>query len=131
MPTTWVKPLIEHMKETKWGWRVWYPENLELGERVDIGAFTLILAHNGVVIEDDVQIGSHCAILSKSTIDGKDGAVFIGRGAKIGTHSTIMPGVIIGAEAVVGAHSFVTKMVQPRSTVFGVPAEQKDNRRGR
>lgn len=122
MGKKWIFPLIEHGKLTEWLWAVWHPEKLILGEHVDIGAFTLVLAHNGVVIEDDVQIGSHCAILSKSTIDKKDGPIIIKQGAKIGTHSTIMPGVTIGEGAIVGAHSFVNKDVPAGKVVFGVPA---------
>jgi acetyltransferase-like isoleucine patch superfamily enzyme len=122
MPKNWVKPLIEHGKWTKYLYAVWHPENLVLGERVDIGAGTVILAHNGVTIEDDVQIGNRCGIISKSTIDGKDGPVVIKKGARIGMASSIMPGVTIGENAIVAAHSFVTKNVKANTVVYGVPA---------
>ena len=36
--------------------------------------------------------------------------------------STVMPGVTIGKNAVVGAHSFVNKDVPPGAVVAGVPA---------
>lgn len=119
----WNKPMIKNGKLTKWNWMVQYPEKLELGMHVDIGAFTYIQARFGVIIEDDVQIGSHCSVYSHSTIDGKKGKVVIKMGAKIGTHSTIMPGVTIGENAVVGAYSFVTNNIPANTLVFGVPAK--------
>lgn len=91
----------------------------------DIGAFTYIQARCGVIIGDDVQIGSHVSIYSESTIDGKKGRVEIGKGAKIGTHSTVMPGVKIGEYATVGAHSLVNRNIPEGETWFGVPAKPK------
>lgn len=84
-----------------------HPENLQLGDRVDIGAFTYIQAQNGVIIHDDVQIGAHVTIYSENTIDETSGAVEIMEGARIGCHSMIFPGVRIGKNAKVGAHSVV------------------------
>jgi len=78
-----------------------------------------------VEIGENAEIGSHCSIYSVSTIDNKEGKVTIGKYAKIGSHSTIMPGVTIGDFAVIGAHSFVNKDVAPNVTVFGVPAKNK------
>ncbi len=122
--TNWQKPVIEHGVATKWNWVVLYPDNLILGHKTDIGTFTLIQAQAGVEISDEVQIGSHCAIYSVSTIDGKVGKVTIGKGAKIGTHSSVMPGVSIGEGAVVGAHSFVNKDVPAGAVYAGVPARE-------
>ena len=92
----WSKPEITNGQLTKWNWLVQNSENLHLGTRTDIGAFTYINAAEGVHIGDNVQIGSHCSIYSVSTIDSKRGPVHIGENTCIGTHSTIMPGVTIG-----------------------------------
>lgn len=121
--TTWEKPHIKHGKPTKWNWLVLYPENLTLGSHTDIGAYTLLMAKHGIKIEDEVQIGSHCAIYSYSTIDDTAGKVILKKNCRIGTHSSIMPGVTVGENAIVGAHSFVTKDVPPNTTVGGVPAK--------
>ena len=69
----WKYPKIEEGKLTKYNWLVQYKKNLKLGKNTDIGAFSYINAKNGVIIEDDVQIGSHCSIHSISTIDNKKG----------------------------------------------------------
>lgn len=122
---TWEKPKIESGKLTRWNWLVQDADNLELGKKTDIGAFTYINAKYGVTIEDDVQIGSHCSIYSISTIDNKQGRVVLKRNCKIGTHSVVMPGVTIGENSIIGAFSFVNKDIPANSVAFGVPARVK------
>lgn len=119
----WEQPKIVHGKPTKWNWLVLYPEGLKLGIDSDIGAYTLLVAKHGIEVEEGVQIGSHCAIYSYSTIDDKAGKVVLKKNCRIGTHSSIMPGVVVGENAIVGAHSFVTSDVPPNTTVVGVPAK--------
>ena len=75
-------------------------------------------------IGEEVQIGSHCSIYTVNTIDGTEGKVLIGQGAKIGTHTTILPGVVIGEKAVVGAHSLVKNDVPAGQIYGGVPARK-------
>ena len=113
---------IKHLKPTKWGWVVSYPKGLQLGKNVDIGYGTYIQAQSGVWIEEDVEIGAYCCIYSRSSIDDKIGCVIIKSGAKIGAHSTIWPGVKIGKNSIVGAHSMVTKSVPNNELWFGVPS---------
>jgi len=119
----WQKPEIEEGKPTKWNWIVQGVKNLQLGSKTDIGAFTYINATEGVVIEDDVQIGSHCSIYSVSTIDNKKGRVILKKNCKIGTHSVIMPGVVVGENSVVGAFSFVKEDISDNVIAFGCPAK--------
>ncbi|MFH1798497.1 MAG: acyltransferase [Candidatus Omnitrophota bacterium] len=119
----WEKPRIKEGELTKYNWIVQHCKNLSLGEKTDIGAFTYINAKNGVVIEQDVQIGSHCSIYSVSTIDNKEGRVCLRKGCKIGSHSVIMPGVTIGENSVVGAFSFVNKDVPANVTAVGTPVK--------
>ncbi len=121
--TKWTKPTIEHGKITKYNYVVQYPENLKIGKNFDIGTFTYINCHNGVEIEDNVKIGSHCSIYSNSTIDSKEGKVILQKNCKIGTHSTIMPNVTVGENAIVAAYSFVTKNIPKNETWAGVPAK--------
>ena len=121
--TKWIEPAIEHGKITKYNYVVQYPENLKIGKNFDIGTFTYINCHYGVEIEDNVKIGSHCSIYSDSTIDSKEGKVILQKNCKIGTHSTIMPNVTVGENAIVAAYSFVTKNIPKNETWAGVPAK--------
>jgi len=118
----WRFPSIPEGKPTKYHWLVKHKKNFRLGEKTDIGAFSYINAKNGVVIEDGVQVGSHCSIYSVSTIDGKAGKVVLKKNCKIGSHSVIMPGVTVRESSVVGAFSFVTKDIPANCVAFGVPA---------
>ena len=119
----WKMPHIEDGKPTEYGWIVKNKENFSLGKKTDIGAFTYINAKFGVVIEDDVQIGSHCSIYSVSTIDNKEAKVVLKKNCKIGTHSVIMPGVTVGENSVIGAFSFVNKDIPDNVVAFGIPAK--------
>ena len=49
--------------------------------------------------------------------------VTIADGARLGARSTILPGVTIGAGAVVAAGALVNKDVLPHTTVAGIPAK--------
>ncbi len=75
----WQPPQIEHGKLTQWNWMVQHPENLNVGEKVDIGSFTYINALAGVELGEGVQIGSHCSLYSASSIDDKQGKIIIGK----------------------------------------------------
>jgi len=119
----WKYPDIEEGKPTKYNWVVQNKDGLKLGYKSDIGAFCYINAKNGVIIEDRVQIGSHCSIYTISTIDNKEGSVHLKENCKIGSHSTIMPNVTIGKNSIVGANSLVLKDIPDNVVAFGIPAK--------
>lgn len=56
-------------------------------------------------------------------------AVVIGRGADVGVNATILPGVRVGAHAIVGAGAVVTEDVPDYAVVGGVPARVLRSRR--
>jgi acetyltransferase-like isoleucine patch superfamily enzyme len=119
----WKFPTIKEGRLTKYNWIVQHKKNLVLGKNTDIGAFTYINAKNGVVIEDNVQISSHCSVYSISTIDRKGGKVTLKKNCCIGTHSVIMPGVTVGENSVIGAFSFVNKDIPADTVAFGIPVK--------
>ena len=119
----WNSPEIKEGKLTKYNWMVQHKDKLKLGYNTDIGAFTYINAKNGVTIEDYVQIGSHCAIYSVSTIDNKEGPVILKKNCRIGSHSVIMPCVTVGENSTIGAFSFVNKNIPANVIAAGVPVK--------
>ena len=121
--TNWKYPDIEDGKPTKYNWVVQNLDGFKLGFKTDIGAFSYINAKKGVTIEDDVQIGSHCSIYSESTIDNRSGKVVLKNNCRIGSHSTILPGISIGKNSIIGAHSLVNKDIPDNVVAFGVPAK--------
>ena len=120
----WKPPTFDERGMTRWNWMCIHSENLEIGRNVDVGAFTLIQAAEGVVLEDDVQIGGGCKIYSVDTINGTQGKVVIKRGACVGANSVVFPGVTIGENAVVGALSLVKENVPAGEVWGGVPARR-------
>lgn len=119
----WEYPSIEENILTKYHWLVQHKNNLKLGYKTDIGAFTYINAKNGLTIEDYVQIGSHCSLYTISTIDNKEGPITLRKNCRIGSHSTIMPNVTIGKNSIIGAHSFVNKDIPENVLAFGIPVK--------
>ncbi len=119
----WQSPIITNNQLNKYNWLVQYSDNFFLGYKTDIGAFTYINAKYKVIIEDECQIGSHCSIYSQSTIGNIKGQVLIKKRACIGSHSTILPGITVGKNSIVGAHSLVLKSIPDNVIAYGVPAK--------
>ena len=104
-----------------------------IGRRCKISSHSFIC--DGVTIEDGVFVG-HGVMFTNDrfpralTDDGRlqtdaDWELVptrVGRGASIGSHATILPGVTIGEGALVGAGAVVTRDVPPYAVVAGVPA---------
>lgn len=117
----WRYPRFDKDGYTKYGWRCQYPENLVMGKNVDIGCFAYLNAKLGIIINEGVQIGSLCSLYSFSSIDGKNGKIVLEKNCKIGTHSTIMPNIIIGENSIIGAHSLVNKNIPANVIAYGNP----------
>ena len=107
MTKKWKKPKMKHGKFTKYMWLPWNPEGIHLGHNLDIGALTYIDGKEGVYIEDNVQIGGGCHIYSHNTIEDYQGSVILKKGCNIGSHSLILPGVIIEENEIIKAKSIV------------------------
>ncbi len=77
---------------------------------------------NQVALTEDVRIFSHTHS-EASHIVREYHPVIIKDYAKIYSGAVIMPGVTIGEQAIVAAHSLVMKDVPPNSLVAGMPAQ--------
>jgi acetyltransferase-like isoleucine patch superfamily enzyme len=108
-------------------------KNASVGKHCKISSHTFIC--EGVHIEDNVFIGHNVTFINdkyprstnvdgsmQSESDWKVVETWIKKGASVGSSSTILCGVTIGENAIVGAGSVVTKDVPPNTIVAGVPA---------
>src|SRR5699024_5608767 len=80
-----------------------FPERISVGKNAVIGYNTTILTHEYLI--DEYRLGN----------------VKIGSQVMIGANCTILPGVTIGDDAIVGAGTVVTKDVEAGSFVAGNP----------
>ena len=82
---------------------------------------------DGLVIEDDVFIGPNVTFTNDKFPRSKNNGhpmskTLVKKGASIGGGAVILPGLVIGENAMVGAGSVVTSDVEKNSLVFGNPA---------
>jgi UDP-2-acetamido-3-amino-2,3-dideoxy-glucuronate N-acetyltransferase len=121
-------------------------------ENVEIGDFTIV--GRGVAVENFCKIGSYCKletnvyITAYSEVEDRvfvapcvatSNDNFIGRteerfkhfkgvtikkGGRIGVGAVILPGRIVGEDALIAAGSVLTRDAKPRKIVAGVPAKE-------
>ncbi|MDD4307680.1 MAG: acyltransferase [Thermoplasmata archaeon] len=100
-------------------------DNVTIGERVSIQSAVYIPTNT--VIEDDVFIGPRVCFTNDKYM-GRGEVKLLGahveKNVRIGANSTILPGIRIGCDALVGAGAVVTKDVEPYTMVAGVPARK-------
>jgi acetyltransferase-like isoleucine patch superfamily enzyme len=119
--------------ETKIGAFVEIQKNASVGKRCKISSHTFIC--EGVTIHDQVFVGHGVTFINdpypRATTEAgelqteSDWVVqptVVEEGASIGSGSTILSNIRIGAHAIVGAGSVVTRDVPPRTIVAGNPA---------
>ena len=98
--------------------------NTKIGNRTKIQTGTHITGD--AIIEDNVFFGDEVSTTNDNSMGRAKNRVYKGphikKGARIGSNSTLLPGVVIGKEAVVAAGAVVTKDVPDRKIVVGVPA---------
>jgi len=100
--------------------------HVEIGNNVRIHSQAFIPEFS--VLEDDAWIGPNVVLtnakypLSRGVKDSLKGPR-IKRGAKIGANATILPGVVIGENALVGAGAVVVKDIPAWVVVAGNPAQ--------
>jgi len=107
--------------------------SLVIGNRVHIGAYSMIIAADEIQVGDNVLMSERVIILDhihdytniqKAVIDQpivSKGKIVIENDCFIGANAVIMGNVHIGKHAVIGANSVITKNVPAYSVVVGVP----------
>jgi acetyltransferase-like isoleucine patch superfamily enzyme/dTDP-4-dehydrorhamnose 3,5-epimerase-like enzyme len=104
---------------------VFIENDVKIGDRVTIKCGVQVW--DGVTIEDDVFIGPNVTFTNdpfprSKQYPEKFSTTLIRRGASLGANATILPGIVIGQHAMVGAGAVVIKDVVPNAIVVGNPA---------
>src|SRR5215510_2036412 len=97
-----------------------------VGDRVTIKCGVQLWA--GVTLEDDVFVGPNATFTNdpfprSKQYPEKYSETRVGKGASIGANATILPGLEIGANAMVGVGAVVTHSVPPNAIAMGNPAK--------
>lgn len=132
------------------GTRIWHFSHVQAGARigsrcvlgqnvnVDRGAVlgdgvkvqNNVSVYGGVIVEDDAFLGPSAVFTNvvnpRAHVERKSEfrETRVGRGATVGANATVVCGHQIGAYAMVGAGSVVTRDVPPHALVVGVPARR-------
>jgi acetyltransferase-like isoleucine patch superfamily enzyme len=119
--------------DTKIGTFVEIQKGANIGERCKISSHTFIC--EGVTIESEVFVGHGVTFINdrypratnaggkpQTEADWNCQTTVVKRGASIGSGATLLGGITIGENAIVGAGSLVTKDVAPNTVVAGNPA---------
>ena len=126
--------------DVKIGTFVEIQKGAKIGNRCKISSHTFIC--EGVVIEDEVFIGHNVTFINDRHPRATAGSgqlqteadwccvgTLVKRGASIGSGTTLLCGITVGENALVGAGSVVTKNVPAGAVVAGNPARPMKSRR--
>ncbi len=102
--------------------------NMEVADNVVVHRNVLLDDRGGIVLANNVSISDYANIYSHthSIVDQKDvtnAATVLGEGVRITYHATVLAGVHVGEQAMVGAVAVATKDVRPYHVNVGIPAK--------
>jgi acetyltransferase-like isoleucine patch superfamily enzyme len=119
--------------DTKIGAFVEIQKGVKVGNRCKVSSHTFVC--EGVTLEDDVFIGHNVTFINdlvpratngtgqlQTEADWKCIRTLVKKGASIGSGATLLCGITVGENALVGAGSVVTKDVPAGAVVAGNPA---------
>jgi acetyltransferase-like isoleucine patch superfamily enzyme len=110
-----------------------YGGDIDIGDNCSLNPFAIVYGHGGVRIGNGVRIAAHSVIVPAMHVNSAEGkALFesgitargieIGDNVWLGAGVTVLDGLRIGRNSIIGAGSVVTKSVPDNTTVAGVPA---------
>ncbi len=104
---------------------VFIENDVVIGDRVTVKCGVQLW--DGLRVEDDVFIGPNATFTNdrfprSKVYPEKFAATYIERGASIGANATVLPGLRIGRNAMIGAGAVLTRSVPPFAIVVGNPA---------
>jgi acetyltransferase-like isoleucine patch superfamily enzyme len=110
-----------------------YGGEIHIGDNCSLNPFSIVYGYGGVRIGNGVRIAAHTVLVSSNHVVSADNTpihesgntglgIHIGDNVWLGTGVSVLDGVNIGRNCVVGAGSVVTKSVPDNTTVAGVPA---------
>jgi putative colanic acid biosynthesis acetyltransferase WcaF len=109
--------LIKHRVTIQWPWK------LSIGDNSWIGTGTELYNIDTIVIGSDVAISQHAYLCTGShdrkspTFEFDNGPIVIENGAWLCARTTVLRGVTVGANSIIGATALISRDVKPDSIV--------------
>ena len=111
-----------------------HPDKVSLGKRVSIHQFCYLDGQGEIEIGNDVAIANHVKILTSDHVFKNNDVAIKDQGIEIdkitikdnvwiGAGATILKGVVIGENSIIGAQSLVNKNIPPNVIAAGVPCK--------
>jgi len=113
--------------------------SIEIKNHIHIAAFCNLIGKGGIVMEDYSGLSSRVSlysatddfsgnyligpIMEESCINVITGRIKLEKYCQIGTSSSVLPNVLLGEGAILGAHSFAKSNIQPWEIHAGTPAK--------
>jgi acetyltransferase-like isoleucine patch superfamily enzyme len=114
---------------------------IDIGENTNIGQYNLIHAESPVRVGKNILTAAYCYLVGGGNHDFsrvdvpivqqpsiRKGGIDLGDGTWLGAHVTVLDGVKIGRDCVIGAGSVVNKKLPDFSVAIGTPARVLKNR---
>jgi acetyltransferase-like isoleucine patch superfamily enzyme len=104
--------------------------NMEVGDNVVVHRHVLLDDRGGIVLEDGASIADYGNVYSHSHSLGDQREVetpqtVLGRGARVTYHATVLAGVRMAADSMLGALAVATKDIGEGDVALGIPAQPK------
>lgn len=112
-----------------WHYVEWsFGYNLSFGDNVVVHRHVLLDDRGGIEIGNDVSISDYVNIYSHShdiydIHNVSTPETRIGNGVRITYHATVLAGVQVGDNSMIGTSAVVTRNVEPNHVVVGIPAK--------
>ena len=102
--------------------------NMEVGDNVVVHRHVLLDDRGGIVLGNRVSIADYANIYSHThsitdQVDVTDATTVLEDGVRITYHATVLAGVRVGEESMLGAGALATRDVRPYHVNLGIPAK--------
>ena len=121
-----IENFVEIQKQCVIGQDTWVRSYVRIGNGCQVGANVTLkcsaILGPGTTVEDNAFIGPQ--VICLSDLETKVTGTVIEKGAFVGAGTKIMPGITVGAGAIIGAMSFVNRNCEPGKKYAGVPIRE-------